>query len=209
MPRLIDLTHTFTDNMPVFPGGDDCSRLYQDMTFAEGQINHSRVESGLHVGTHMDAPFHMVDGGAYISDIPVTHFRGKGHLIDARGKETVTADLLEGHEIGEGDIVIVHTGWYKKFRDSDYFETYPEIAEDFARKLVDLKVALLGLDTPSPDRDPYPIHRILLPENILIIENMNDVGEIPENTPFIVHAYPAKYKADGAPVRVIAELDDE
>ncbi|MCB9988962.1 MAG: cyclase family protein [Rhodospirillales bacterium] len=207
MTTLVDLTHTFTSDMPVYPG-DICSKLYQDMTYEEGAINHSRVESGLHVGTHIDAPFHMVDGGAYVSDIPVSHFQGRGHIIDARGKKSATAALLENKPIGKGDIVLVYTGWDKKFREPDYYEDYPEIAEDFAHALIAMQVALLGIDTPSPDREPYPIHRLLLPENILIIENLTNLESVPADRPFKIHAYPAKYKADGAPVRVVAEIEE-
>jgi len=203
---LIDLTHTFTDNMPVYPG-DPCSRLYQSHFIKDSGFSDYRVESNMHVGTHMDAPLHMVDGGAYICDIPLAHFKGKGHLVDALGKNSISLDLLSGHLIGKGDIVLVWTDWSKKFHKADYFDGYPEIAEDFARQLVTWGVSLLGLDTPSPDKDPFPIHKILLGKNVLIIENLTNLDALESfKQDFEIHAYPVKRKADGAPVRVVAEI---
>lgn len=161
----------------------------------------------MHVGTHMDAPLHMVDGGAYICDIPLAHFKGRGHLIDARGKNSISEDFLSGLPINKGDIVLVWTDWSRKFRQPDYFDNYPIIAEEFAQRLVILGVSLLGLDTPSPDTDPFPVHRILLGNNVLIVENLTNLDALGALDPgFDIHAYPVKYKADGAPVRVVAEI---
>jgi kynurenine formamidase len=63
------------------------------------------------------------------------------------------------------------------------------------------------MDTPSPDADePFPVHKIFLPNDILIIENLTGLEQIPSEREFIIHAYPMKYRADAAPVRVVAEL---
>jgi kynurenine formamidase len=203
---LIDLTHTFTDNMPVYPG-DPCSRLYQSNFIKDSGFSDHRVESNMHVGTHMDAPLHMVEGGAYISDIPLPHCNGNGHLIDARNKNIVAPDLLAGRSINKGDIVLVRTDWSKKFHEPDYFNDYPEIAEAFARQIVASGVSLIGLDTPSPDKEPFPVHKILLGKNVLIIENLTNLEALQPFRSFRIHAYPIKYKADAAPVRVVAEIN--
>jgi kynurenine formamidase len=203
---FIDLTHTFTDSMPVYPG-DPCSRLYQSHFIKDAGFSDHRVESNMHVGTHMDAPLHMVEGGAYIAEIPLPHFNGAGHLVDARNKRSVAADLLANHSVKKGDIVLVWTDWSKKFHDPDYFDNYPQITEDFARQLVALGVSIMGLDTPSPDKDPFPIHKILLGKNVLIVENLTNLESLEAFKSFRIHAYPIKYKADGAPVRVVAETN--
>lgn len=161
----------------------------------------------MHVGTHMDAPSHMVEGGATISDIPLARLYGKGHLVDARNKKTVTPDLLTNHSINKGDIVLVWTDWSKKFREPDYFNDHPMITEAFAQRLVALGVSLIGLDTPSPDKEPFPVHKILLEKEVLIIENLANLESLQSLKSFHVHTYPIKYMAGGAPVRVVAETD--
>lgn len=205
MSHLIDLTHIFDDNMPVYPG-DPCARLYQSAFVKKEGYSDHKIESGMHVGTHMDAPLHMIDGGLYICDIPLASFTGRGHLIDARGKTRIDSPLLAGHNLQAGDIVLVWTDWSHKFKEPTYYLDYPELTEDFAHALVKAGISLVGLDTPSPDREPFPVHKILLGKNILIIENLTNISALSAFKNFKIHAYPVKYKADGAPVRVIAEV---
>jgi len=205
MSNLIDLTHTFTDDMPVYPG-DDCSKLYQCCTIEKDGVTDHRVESGMHVGTHMDAPLHMVDGGAYLSEFPADKFQGRGILIDARGRNVIDTDILDSYDIQKGDIVLVWTDWDKKYRTDAYFESWPIMTVEFAQVLVDKKITIIGMDTAGPEmEETFPVHKTFLPNDVLIIENMANLDAL-EGKNFIVHAYPIKYKADAAPVRVIAEI---
>jgi kynurenine formamidase len=206
MNEIIDLTHIFTDDMPVYPG-DPCSKLYQCATIQKDGFTDHKIESCLHVGTHMDAPFHMVEGGAVISDFPAGIFQGRGVLIDARGAMRIDERFLENTDIQSGDIVLVRTDWCKKYRTEAYYKEWPIFTEGFAKALAERKIALLGMDTPGPDMDEtFPVHKILLPRNILIIENITNLAALESIPRFKVHAYPARYKADAAPVRVVAEV---
>lgn len=206
MPKLIDLTHTFTDDMPVYPG-DDCSKLYQSDFIKDCGVSDHKIESGMHVGTHMDAPLHMVEGGALICDFPVTQFQGRGVLIDARGLDVIDTPILEKYDIREKDIVLVWTGWDKKYRTDEYFKKWPVMTVEFAQSLVNKKIALIGMDTAGPEmEETFPVHKTFLPNNVLIIENMANLDALDKISDFKVHAYPAKYKADAAPVRVVAEV---
>lgn len=204
--KLIDLTHSFVDNMPVYPG-DPCAKLYQSASIKKDGFSDHIIESGMHVGTHMDAPIHMVDGGLYISDIPLDHFQGRGVLINAIGHMEICADMADEADLQEGDIVLIHSGWDKKYFTEDYFKQWPVFTEGFAKKLVEKKVSLIGMDMAGPEMDEtFPIHKILLSNNVLIIENMTGLEQLIAAKDFIVHAYPVKYKACGAPVRVVAEI---
>lgn len=204
---LIDLTHTFTDDMPVYPG-DPCSRLYQTCSFEKDGMTDHKVESCMHVGTHMDAPLHMVEGGYKISEIDISHFKGRGVLIDARNTSIIDTPLLSGIDLKKGDIVLVLTGWDKKYREDSYFQNWPIMTVGFAKELVQKEISIIGMDTAGPDIDDnFPAHKIFLPNNVLIIENMTNLDKLIETENFIVHAYPVKYEADAAPVRVVAEIN--
>ena len=206
MNTLIDLTHTFTDNMPVYPG-DDCSRLYQSSFMKDEGVNDHTIKSGMHVGTHMDAPLHMVEGGARIAEFPVDKFQGRGILIDARGIDVIDVPILKQYDIQPNDIVLVWTGWDKKYRTDDYFKSWPIMTVEFAQALVDFKISLIGMDTAGPEMDEsFPVHKTFLPNNVLIIENMANLEALEGIKDFIIHAYPAKYHADAAPVRIVAEI---
>lgn len=202
--KYIDLTHTFKQLMPIYPG-DPESELKQTAFIEKNGCNEFQIKTGMHVGTHMDAPLHMLSNGKRLSEYPPEHFFGKGHLIDARGK-SIDANLLKGKSISKGDIVLVMTGFSNQFGKPEYYESYPEISESFATKMVELGVKIVGMDTPSPDRSPFAIHKLLLKNNILIIENLTHLESLLDYAQFTIVALPAKFDCEAAPVRVIAQL---
>ena len=107
-----------------------------------------------------------------------------------------------------GDIVLVFTGFGSKFHNPNYFEEYPEFSQEFARLLVEANVSMVGMDTPSPDRFPYMVHKLLLSENILIIENLTNLDKLLGVKRFTVYAFPLKLNSDASPARVIAEVQE-
>ena len=204
MTGFIDLTHKFDANMPVYPG-DPLPVLTQVARLEADGYNDFCLCGGMHIGTHMDAPLHMIADGGRIAAIEPARFFGRGVLVDARNSLTIEAALLDNIALAAGDIVIILTGWYKKFHDSDYYGPFPDVSPEFAERLVAAGVSILALDTPSPDRAPYPVHKILLGAGVLIIENLANVGALVGLGSFNVTALPAKFDWEAAPVRVIAQ----
>jgi len=201
----IDLTHIFDTDMPVYPG-DPIPELVQIADLHKEGYTDYQIKTGMHVGTHMDAPLHMLEGGKWLSDITVEKFIGKGCLIDARGASVVSADFLEKSGAKKDDIVLVMTGFSEKYRQPEYYEKYPEIGEDFAGKAIELGVKIVGMDTPSPDRPPFKVHKLLLGKEILIIENLTNLKSLIDAKDFEIFALPAKLHTEAAPVRVIAKI---
>lgn len=205
--KLIDLTHSFTPKMPVYPGDPEPSLTQVTSIEKEGYNDHL-IKTVMHVGTHMDAPLHMIPNGKKMDEIEVEKFIGKGMLIDARDKEKVDASLLKNTEIQKGSVVLVFTGFGNKYRKKSYFEGYPEITEDFAQRMVKLKVKIVGMDILGPDQPPFPTHKILLRNEILIIENLTNLDKLLNIKNFEVIALPVKFHADAALVRVLAKIMD-
>lgn len=202
---FIDLTHCFTAKMPVYPG-DPVPTLKQCAQLKEHGFNDYQLATGMHVGTHMDGPLHMIPDGKKLCDFPVDAFFGRGVLVDGRGQKTISASLLEHAHLQSGDIVLVRTGFSEYFGQKKYFEEYPEITEDFAVKLIASGVKILGLDSPSPDRAPFKIHKLLLSHDILIIENLTNLEKIPNKTEFQIIALPAKIDTDSASARIVVKI---
>ena len=203
--KLIDLSHTFKENMPVYPGDSSPEFTKISDLNTKGHTNY-QVKTSLHVGTHIDAPFHMLENGKRLSEINIEKFFGKGVLIDARGKPNIDLDLLDGELINKDSIVLIFTGHSKYFGKEEYYKSRPEITESFARKIADLKVKIVGMDTPGPDHAPYPVHKILLKEEVLIIENLTNLESLIGIKDFEVIALPPKMDFDGAPIRVVARI---
>lgn len=59
--RVYDLTHTISEDIPVWPGTEQ-PRLSEGSAFERDGFRETRLELFSHVGTHMDAPAHMLAG---------------------------------------------------------------------------------------------------------------------------------------------------
>ncbi|MBI3231547.1 MAG: cyclase family protein [Candidatus Doudnabacteria bacterium] len=191
--------------MPVYPG-DPAPDLHQIAEIdKDGFVDH-QIITAMHAGTHMDAPAHMLNGGKMLSDYSAEKFFGRGHLLDARSRSVIDEDLLVDSDIQAEDIVLVMTGFYEKFGQPEYFEKYVEFTESFAKRLLDFGVSAIGMDTPSPDRPPFAVHKLLLAHDILIIENLTNLDQLLNHSSFEVVALPAKFQTNAAPCRVVAKI---
>ncbi len=202
----IDVSHTFVDNMPVFPG-DPATTLKQITTIAANGYTDHQLSTVMHVGTHMDAPLHMIEGGKYMDEFPPEKFTGPGVMVNVYKKPVIDVDALEGLSIQKGSIIMLYTGMSEVYGTEDYNTTYPKITEAFAKKLVELDVSIVGMDMLNPDTDEsFPIHKILLSKEVLIIENLTNISALVNASGFDVFAFPVKLHAEAAPVRVVVRI---
>ena len=205
MKTFIDLSHEITDNMPVHPY-DYKVRLYEDKVLEKDKFTNSRLETGMHAGTHIDAPRHFLNRDSYISDFPLDQFAGNGCLLDVRGETTIS--LKPQYErIQQGDIVLLLTGFSTLYGHADYYENFdnhPIVDLEFANFLCEKKIKMLGMDTPKPDNYPFDIHKLLLSNDILIMENLTNLNQLKGISNFEVYAFPLKIRAEGSIVRAVA-----
>lgn len=203
MKQYLDLSRIIEDRMPVYPG-DDTTLLFQTATIKKDHFTSFRLETNMHVGTHLDAPLHFIENSKYISDYPLARFIGKAVVIDVRGVEFI--DLKAEYEelISEEDIVLFYTGFSEYYGTADYYSKHPILTLELAEFLVHKKVKMVGLDTPSPDRDNYLIHHKLLSNDIFIIENLCNLEKLLPCINLEIVAFPLKIKAEASPVRVVA-----
>ena len=200
----IDLTQPFITPTPVYPG-DPSPTLEQIATVAKDGFTDHRIETAMHIGTHMDAPLHMITEAKKLYEFPVEKFIGTGKLLDARDKKEIDGSVFEGVSVLPGDIVLIHTGWSSNYGKDSYFTEYPVLTEDFAQAAIAFGAKIIGIDTPSPDREPYAVHKLLLEKEILIIENLTNLDQLVGLEDFDVFALPVPWPTDAAPVRVVAQ----
>ena len=221
MSKYIDLTHTFGSSMPGFPG--DPTPTLKQVAFLdkEGYVDHE-IKTSMHLGTHIDAPMHMVKDGKSLAEIAPEKFFGPGVLIDARSQMRDSHSLSDrtnyekkyfGVKLNfdvsfvlEQSIVLIFTGSSERYGFPEYYESYPELSYETAEALVNKKIKVVGFDTPSPDRQPFRVHKLLLSKEILIIENLTNLEKLLDVPSFEVVALPFKLDADAAPVRVVARI---
>jgi kynurenine formamidase len=212
-----------------------------------GSAANELIVTGGHVGTHIDALAHVShDGRLYGGRSAEENQRGgrmaalgadeiaprvcRGVLLDvarAHGVDTlpggygVTVPDLEKAAVvepGEGDVVLVRTGWGRHWRDA---ETYlgqaggvPGVTEPAARWLAERGVWATGADTTAYEQVPpgaghrvLPVHRLLLVEyGVHIIEHLDLEGLSRDGlTEFVFVLAPLNIVGGtGAPVRPLA-----
>lgn len=200
--KYVDLSVPINEKTPVYPG-DPITKIEPAGIFDTDGYEDHYVSIGTHAGTHIDAPRHMVKNGKSLDEIPVEHFIGRGVYIKVEG--SFSLDVIKKANIQEGDIVLFHTGMSDVYHEPAYYNNYPAMTDEIGRYLVKKKVKMVGVDMCSVDHEPFPVHRILLKDDVLIIENLTNLGVL-EGKEFTITALPIKLQIDGAPTRVIAEI---
>src|SRR6266545_4038849 len=88
--RIIDVSVPIRPGMITYPG-DPTVELERVSAIADGALaNVSRLQFGVHTGTHVDAPLHFLDGAAATEELPLDVLVGDCVVvegIDLRGVE--------------------------------------------------------------------------------------------------------------------------
>jgi len=206
MKKIIDLTHTIDDRMPVYPG-DEPTRLIWTKRLEQDKYNNHCLDINMHAGTHIDIPMHLLEDDRYMSDMQLSEFVGEGKVLDVRGQPIIRLKDEYRDTIAEGCIVLLCTGSDKNFGSDKYFNDHPVLDIEFAKFLVQKRIKMLGMDTPSPDKYPFDVHKLLLKNDIFIIENLKNVESLLGYDKINIIAFPLKVKAAGALARVAATVN--
>ncbi len=206
--QIIDLSHTIYHKMPAYPG-EKPSRLEQTAFLSMHGYNNHQLTTGMHIGTHIDAPLHMIEGGNSIDQIKPDQFTGRGVIIDCTKSGDGEIEDQIDERVSEGDIVLLYFSYARNFGSERYYYDYPVLDEQLYTRLAELNVKMVGMDTPSPDREPYAIHKLLLGRQILIAENLCHLDQLLAFKSFLITALPLKIMADGSPARIIATVSPD
>lgn len=205
--NIYDLTLPISKDLVVFPG-DPSFRAEKLMDVDKGQ-GYTLQEFHLcnHAGTHIDFPGHIIKGGALSSRYSADRLMGNGIIIETPGVGNVTKDIIEKAEIQEGDIVFFKTeNSRRKLHETGYTEDFAAISPEAAELLVKQKASIIGIDYLSVDcinDHALTIHKILLSNDVLIVENLN-LTQVPGGRYIIMIAPLNVADADGLPARVFA-----
>jgi arylformamidase len=184
---LLDVSQPLHSGMPKAVTLADV-RVEPVLRISEGAaLDTSELTVPSHAGTHIDAPSHAIAGAATIDRIPVDRFVGPAVVTSVRrrpGELIGISHVLDGGPAPTaGDMLFLETGWGAKFYDQSYFD-HPSLDPELAQWLVDTGVKLVAVDMVTPDlphvrRDEgfnFPVHKILLGNDVLIAENLADLS---------------------------------
>lgn len=177
----IDLTKTIHDDMKTYPG-DPKVTLKQIASIKEDGYNNFLLNTSMHVSTHIDGPWHMIENMPSIASFDLEQFIGLGKKIKASDPYQ-----YEGEEI----LFIDHNGYLP-------IELVKSITQNLIKAIV--------IEGESPDEYPYPIHHHLLEKQIFIVENAIHFDLLPKKRIFKAFIIPLKIESDSSPCRLFVEI---
>ena len=235
VPKAVDLTYPF-DASTIYWPTDTAGFRHETVAFGRTPAGYwyssFNIAASEHGGTHLDAPIHFAEGKQSVEQIPLERLVAPGVKINVAAQAErdrdyrltaadITAWEARAGRIPSGAIVLIETGWGRHWGDrlmylgsdkpgdaSDLH--FPGIARDAAELLVERRVAAVGIDTASLDHGPsqdFLTHQVLNGADIPDLENVANLGQLPEQG-FLIVALPMKIAGgSGAPCRIVALLD--
>jgi len=205
MQELFDITMPIHPKMPVFPGDDPPQQKWLHRIQDGDGNNLSALVLGSHTGTHVDAPYHFVENGITLDQIPLEVFVGKALVIEITDPESISVDELRRHPIASAERVLFKTRNSSLLSRSEFQEDFVYIEGSAAEYLVRQGVRLVGVDYLSVDQygaESSPAHHTLLGHGVVILEGA-DLSSV-EPGAYTLVCLPLKViGAEGAPVRAL------
>jgi arylformamidase len=193
--EIIDISVPVRPGMVTYPGDPEV-RLERVTSIAEGAIaNISRLDFGVHTGTHVDAPLHFVDGAAGAEALPLDVLVGPCVVVDGLEPAAVPAGA---------ERVLFKTPNSLLWEREEFAEEFVKLDEEAARTLVGNGVRLVGIDYLSIGDEEA--HHVLLEAGVVPVEGLDLRGVEPGEYRLV--CAPLKLVgSDGAPARVLLLRD--
>ncbi len=206
MGRIIDVSLGIGPDLLTWPGDPGVSVEPAARLERGDPANVSELRLGSHTGTHVDPPYHFIEGQPTVDGLPLATFFGRAIVADLTGAEAIGAAELDALDLADGTERLLC-----KTRNSELWsrlpvafpDDYVAVSPDGARWLVDRGVRLVGVDFLSVERDgppDFPVHRTLLGAGAVIVEGL-DLSAVRPG-PYTLVCLPLKVVGgDGAPAR--------
>jgi len=224
--RIISLTHTLHEAIPIWPGDPHLSIEPVASHEADGYFL-QRIALGEHTGTHLVAPRSYHVGSASVDELPDRLLILPAVVIDKSRAAAHNPDLVlqtrdieawevRNRRIEPGVLFLLHTGWSARWpqpgrflnRDRDGRMHFPGISREAIECLVeDRGVAGVGIDTHGIDGGldgSFAASRKLLERPRIALENLANLRRLPRRGALVfIGALPIR-GGSGAPARVLA-----
>jgi len=178
----------------VYPGDPKPEKQTLSSTAAGDLYNLTAFSMCAHNGTHVDAPFHFLNGGKTVDQMDLHIFVGDCYVAHHHGDVTA-ADAKR---------ILKKAAGIRRILIGGRATITAEAAEVFAAAAI----CLLGNESQSvgPENAPMQVHTILLRREIALLEGIV-LKDVPEGRYFLSAAPLNLAGADGAPCRAfLAEI---
>ena len=204
LDRVVDLSLPIQDGAPSYPDDPVCS-VTPFLTIPEAVANTRTISMGSHQGTHLDAPFHFLADGATIDEIPLAQTTGPAILLDLGGRaprSSLEAADFADLDLQPGDRLVYRLGWDRQLHEPGYFSDMPRLSVEAAGWLAERRLALLGMDCPTPNPEAMvEVHQVLLGAGTVLLESLANLEQLRTGRFWLSAAPLHIVGSDGAPVR--------
>lgn len=186
------------------------------------------VHSSVHMGTHVDAPYHYGSksqgkASKYINDLPLDWCYSDGVVLDFKykkypeviGKEDLVKALKKiNYELKPLDIVLFNTGADKIVGKAEYVTKYVGVSPVAIEYLLERGIKMIGIDTlgldrPCPDMFKeflktknksflWPSHFLGRKKEFAHMERLANLDKIGKPFGFKICCFPVKIRNAGA-----------
>ena len=147
--KWIDISQPLQNGIAEWPGDTPFSYEVAFTKADTGSVNIGKMTTSMHMGTHIDAPFHFDDDGLKVLDLPIDLYIGRARVIDVTGNESIGRAELENIDFGGAERILLKTGSRSSF--TVFPEVFTYLRADIGPLLKERGVRLIGVDTPSVD----------------------------------------------------------
>ncbi|MBO4421330.1 MAG: cyclase family protein [Lachnospiraceae bacterium] len=184
-------------NCAVYPGDPQPIRDVK-LRISEGAVcNLTAFEMCAHNGTHVDAPYHFLDGEETIDRVPLDKFIGYAYVAEHDGD--ITADIAQKilNDAKVADKNASLNAYERILVKGDAVMT-----KESARVFAEAGIKLFGNEsqTVGPIDAPMEVHLIMLGAKVVLLEGVR-LSEVPVGI-YLLNAAPINLGgSDGAPCR--------
>ncbi len=206
--EIFDISIPLNSTTPVWEGDTGITISHSESIESGADFNVSRIEMGVHSGTHIDAPRHIFTSGLTADQVPMENLIGPVHVLRIPDEIHIIEprNLDESGYRGDEERFLLKTANSNYWKSDPYtfHKEYAAISSECAEYLANSDTLLIGIDyfSISPYEALKPTHEILLHKGITILENV-DLSAV-EPGFYNLYCLPLKIMGtDGAPVRAI------
>ena len=208
--KVIDLTHTISEDMPVYPGTEK-PKLTTANTYVKDGFKETLLQMYSHVQTHIDPPAHIFANRKTLDKFSPEQFIGKALVVDCRDLkegQAITIDKINIDKAKLSDFLLFNLGWDKRWNLDTYFNDYPCIDDTVLEFILNSNFKGIGFDViglnPVHDNNLTRHKALFKNTDIVNIENLTHLEQCGDEL-FCFSCFPLKIEnCDGFPIRAIA-----
>ena len=179
--KIIDISASINHQIPVWPNSSGLCLTRVSKIGKKSVVNETHIEMNAHIGTHIDAPLHFISQGISVDKLPLDTFIGSAFVAYLPKVKEITVKDLEALSLPKGvKRILFKTSnsllWEKKVKK--FKKNYVGLTAEAASWLVKRGIKLVGMDYLSIAKfsEAIAVHKILLGNNVYIIESLNLTG---------------------------------